>query len=214
MKNKLINKFPLLLVLVLIMACSEEKPIPSDITYYPDFEITGGENFFVELGDTFTDPGVIASSGDATLPVTSSGTVDTNTPGVYVINYTATNSDGFDGSASRNVIVVDDMAAVAANDLSGDYTVSDWSGRPSSVTKIADGIYQVEDIIPYNGLSVVMYQVSSSKLVIPSFSSPFGTVYADSDLYPGTSGTITADGFTLNTYISCCGVFSSIFVKN
>ena len=56
---------------------------------------------YVEQGATAED----LCEGD--LPVTISGTVDTHTPGVYVLTYTATDGSGNEGAATRTVTVVD-----------------------------------------------------------------------------------------------------------
>jgi hypothetical protein len=64
----------------------------------------------VECHTTFTDPGATATDACAgSVPVNSSGTVDANTPGAYVIHYTA--SDGtHTANATRTVNVVDTTA--------------------------------------------------------------------------------------------------------
>ena len=61
----------------------------------------------VECHTTFTDPGAIGMDSCAgTVPVTASGSVDANTPGSYLITYTA--GDGETTvTATRTVIVVD-----------------------------------------------------------------------------------------------------------
>jgi len=71
--------------------------------------LNGGNPITVECHTTFVDPGATAhnSNGDS-VPVTTSGTVDVNTPGTYVITYSAT--DGTNNvSVSRTVTVVDTL---------------------------------------------------------------------------------------------------------
>lgn len=92
----------------------------SKITYYPDFVITGGEYYRHQVGTSFTDPGYTAFEGENELDVTATGSVDSDTPGIYELNYSATNVDGFDGSAKRFVIVTDELDDSGV-DMSGTY---------------------------------------------------------------------------------------------
>ena len=114
----------------------------------PVITLSGSSTVTVELGSTYTDAG--ASANDAfhgSTPVSSSGTVDTNTVGTYTITYTATDLDGNTATATRTVNVVDTTAPVvtvtgdnpATAELGGTYTdagatASDASGSVSVVT--------------------------------------------------------------------------------
>ncbi len=75
----------------------------------PVITVLGNNPATVELGSTYTDAGATADGGET---VTTSGTVDTNTVGVYTITYTATDSSGNQGTATRTVNVVDTTAPV------------------------------------------------------------------------------------------------------
>ena len=76
-------------------------------TAAPSINVHGDNPMTVECHTTFTDPGATATDACAgSVPVNSSGTVNTNTPGTYEIHYTA--SDGaHTASATRVVNVVD-----------------------------------------------------------------------------------------------------------
>ena len=64
----------------------------------------------VALGGTFADPGASARDGcEGTLGVTSSGTVDPNLVGTYLIRYRAVDGAGNEGTATRTVMVVDQV---------------------------------------------------------------------------------------------------------
>ena len=78
-------------------------------TNAPVITVIGDNPATVELGSTYTDAGATADGGET---VTTSGTVDTNTVGVYTITYTATDSSGNQGIATRTVNVVDTTAPV------------------------------------------------------------------------------------------------------
>jgi hypothetical protein len=80
----------------------------------PVITLNGPNPMTVECHTTFTDPGATANDACAgNLPVTTSGTVDANTPGSYVITYTATDPSGHSQTATRTVNVVDTTAPAA-----------------------------------------------------------------------------------------------------
>ena len=92
-------------------------------TNAPVITIIGDNPATVEVGSTYTDAGATTDSGEA---VTSSGTVDTNTLGVYTITYTATDSSGNQATATRTVNVVDTTIPVMT--LIGSSTVTIEAG--------------------------------------------------------------------------------------
>jgi len=75
----------------------------------PVITVLGNNPETVEVGSTYTDAGATSDGGEI---VTSSGTVDTNTVGVYTITYTATDSSNNAATATRTVNVVDTTAPV------------------------------------------------------------------------------------------------------
>ncbi len=78
----------------------------------PVITINGDNPMTVECGSLFTDPGATANDLCAgSVPVTSSGTVDANTPGTYIITYSATDGTNT-ATATRTVNVVDTTAPV------------------------------------------------------------------------------------------------------
>lgn len=137
-------------ILVLSSGCeSEDTASVSRITYYPIFEIEGDQYVSVVAGNNFTDPGVVAFEGETEIDVETTGTVDTNTPGVYTLTYSATNSDGFAGTTTRLVAVTSED--VSGTDLSGDWVSISTSfsgasyGQTMTITKLADGLYSASD---------------------------------------------------------------------
>ena len=70
-------------------------------TVAPVITVTSGTDI-VAQGHTWTDAGATADTGET---VTASGTVDTNTAGIYTITYTATDASGNVGTATRTVTV-------------------------------------------------------------------------------------------------------------
>jgi|GEM_PF-908300 len=82
-------------------------------TIKPVITLNGGD-MTVECHTSFTDPGASASdSCDTNVPVVVSGSVDINTPGIYVLTYNAADDSGNDADAlQRTVTVVDTTAPV------------------------------------------------------------------------------------------------------
>jgi len=134
----------------------------SKVTNYPIITVLGDETVFVPLGGTFTDPGVVAMEGSNEIETTSSAagkyrgatSLDTNIMDEYVITYSATNVDGFKGTASRKVIVYKTGDLVTS--LEGVYTctIKRNGVTPSAayqnikylyIWKNADGTYEISD---------------------------------------------------------------------
>ena len=68
----------------------------------------GSNPLYVELGSAFTDPGATANDICAgAVPVTVSGTVNTNAVGTNTLTYTANDGNGNTNTATRTVIVRD-----------------------------------------------------------------------------------------------------------
>lgn len=158
MKN---NKYLLLVLLttvILFPGCERilDTEGISRITSFPTFEMQGEEIVTVVKGGAFTDPGVTTVEG---YPVTSSvsgsayiipgktqpgdvvyssGAINTEIPGMYVITYSSTNPDGFSGTTTRTVFVLDQQPDPAV-DLSGDYTSG--TSPAATITKVADGVF-------------------------------------------------------------------------
>ncbi len=118
MKNK-IKIFGIIFSLTALILSSCEKNVSSEglsrLTYYPEFIVNGESIEFIELGEAWADPGVVATENDEEIPVVvsvvgdyfnSSGeSVNTDIADKHIVTYTATNSDGFDGTAERIVYV-------------------------------------------------------------------------------------------------------------
>jgi hypothetical protein len=83
-------------------------------THAPTIALVGASSITVECHTSFTDPGVTTT--DNCLPknvtVTTTGTVDVNTPNVYTLTYTATDVGGNQAAVQRTVIVNDTIKPV------------------------------------------------------------------------------------------------------
>ena len=114
----------------------------------PVITITGSATVTVELGESYSDAGATAMDlYHGVTTVTTSGSVDTNSVGTYLITYTATDKDNNTATATRTVNVVDTTVPVitvtgdnpATTELGETYTdagatVTDASGAITAVT--------------------------------------------------------------------------------
>ncbi len=100
----------------LITSCSSDEDTAnvSQITSYPIITINGDAEIFIEQGTAYNEEGAISTEDGSEIETVisyGSGTyfgdagVDTSSPDQYVVSYSATNKDGFDGSAFRTVWV-------------------------------------------------------------------------------------------------------------
>ena len=167
--------FLLISFLSIIASCSKDKIINthdrvgiSKVTYYPILTLTGNAIIAIPNGTAYTDPGVKAQAAGVDVPVTTSGTLDVKTDGVYTLTYSAVNSDGYSASATRKVVVYTTAADAAANDLSGNYART-TNGSVATWTKIAPGVYTVFNPggAPGTNLTVVAINPSGFNISIP-----------------------------------------------
>ena len=150
----------------------------SKITTYATFTVNGDTYMFVPTGGTYTEPGVTAKEGDADLQVTTTGTVNTNAPGVYTLTYSAVNKDGFPASVRRTVVVATIAPDAAAQDLSGNYARTS-NGSVSTWTKIAPGVYTVFNPggAPGTNLTLVAINPTANELFVPLQTGSDGSQY-------------------------------------
>ena len=129
-KNIIIKLFSVLAILVL-GSCTEESPIESTITYFPTFEYES--LVVVEVGSSYT-PSVKAFEGDTEIDVTISGTFDTSQVGVYNLSFSATNSDGYPGTAGQTIVVHN--PSIIGTDVSGEIIDANNSTRDGVITLV------------------------------------------------------------------------------
>lgn len=133
-----------------LISCDDKEDTAnvSRITNYPIITVLGDDPLYIEKGGEFVDPGAIATEGETEIEYTSSSTgkyrggeLDTNVVDEYLITYKATNKDGFDGSATRKVIVYKNGDLV--NSIEGLYkcTISRNGVTPSNAYRDIEYIY-------------------------------------------------------------------------
>lgn len=166
----------------------------SKITQYPVLTLNGDRYVALVNGGTFTDPGATAKAGDQDVPVTVTGSVDSSTPGVYTLTYSAVNTDGFSASINRTVVIATVDASAENNDLSGSYARS-TNGSVAVWTKLAPGVYTVFNPggAPGTNLTVVVVNSTGYEIEIPEQAASDGSPTSSSDeVYnPGSPATYT-----------------------
>jgi uncharacterized repeat protein (TIGR01451 family) len=89
-------------------------------TIAPVITVNGANPMTVECHTTFTDPGATATDAcDTNVPVSTSGSVNTNVPGTYTLTYNASDDSGNNATPkTRTVIVVDTgLPVITVNNL-------------------------------------------------------------------------------------------------
>lgn len=172
---------------MLFMACEDEETDGvSFVTSYPTFELEGGSIISIVSGGSFTDPGVTATEDGKQLEVSVSGQVDTSTPGLYTLTYSATNSDGFDGTASRLIVVT--AEDVSGTDLSGTYQ---RGATTTTFTKVVDGYYTSSNLWgDGNGVSGGFIHTGGTNILVPVQASKYGRFHG--------AGQLTGDGMSMS----------------
>ncbi|MDP4197228.1 MAG: DUF5011 domain-containing protein [Bacteroidota bacterium] len=168
-KIKLIILFSLIGSLFFLGSCKKDLETEgvSRITYFPEFKVTGDVAQSVIVGSTYTDPGVKAYENGAEIPVKITGSVDSKTPGAYVLTFTATNKDGYSAYVYRVVGVITSDAA--ADDLSGSYQRNAGKKGIAVWEKVANGIYTCSDVGGAQlNASVYVVNIKKGIIVVPN----------------------------------------------
>ncbi len=75
-------------------------------TVAPFLVLLGEADILLEVGSTYTEAGTISQDDvDESITVVISGTVDTATPGTYILTYTATDTAGNSAVETRTIVV-------------------------------------------------------------------------------------------------------------
>lgn len=176
------------LLAVFFTACDKDTEDISFVTNYAVLTMEGDQYIGINKGEAFVDPGVTSMIGDQPGEVIIKGTVNTEELGVYRIDYSSTNSDGFTAYASRYVIVMD-IPSIEGNDFSGSYertfygsarsgTFSEWTatGKP--------GIYKVNDPggtdTPGFEYDVYVINIKDNLIIFPENPGPLGPIFGTS----------------------------------
>ncbi|SEN65434.1 protein of unknown function [bacterium A37T11] len=165
------------------------------ITYYATLNLLGDEIVSVDKGSTYEDAGVYAEmqGEDITDQVKTTSDVNTAEIGLYHINYSVVNAEGFTVTASR-IVCVNDPTSTPIK--SGGYTVKAGTNRLTIATAVTT---------PYSGYPLVIYQVEPGVFYISDF---LGGYY---DVRAGYGSTYAMVGhFKLNSNNTITMIDSSI----
>lgn len=153
MKNKILSMLAFAAA-VTFTACDDDNEGLTRITYYPSITLEGESFMIHQKGEPFVEPGYtsLLNGEDVTDGVTVSGAVNVNRSGLYTLTYTTVkNEDGFSGSTSRTVFVLDQE-----NPMEGFFTTGPRTQRVDGIPfgpyevmiyEVEDGIYFVDDLL-------------------------------------------------------------------
>lgn len=150
-----ILKYKLIVITFVLFLVGCEKDYDSfitKITYYPTFEMNGESKMVVMDPEVYTEPGVTASEDGQELEVTtvatglyqghSGGSIGTDFD-IYDINYSAANSDGYNGSVQRTVVYA--KTGDLVNSLEGYYLATTTRSTGEAYSDIDVIIFKIDD---------------------------------------------------------------------
>jgi len=190
MKKNNIILIVFLFISVSIVSCKKDTLDVSKVTTYPILTLLGDQYMTIAQGATYTEPGVSATIGGAAVDFTTTGTVNSATPGVYILEYKAINAEGFFQTAKRYVGVIAPDAA--ASNLSGVWKRT--NNVETNWTKVTsyNGLYTTDNVggvaDPTYVYDVRIFNTNDSTIVIPLQTNPLGgEVFCDNiSLQPST----------------------------
>jgi hypothetical protein len=184
-KMKLKNKFLLLGVLPILVITSCEKEtehVSKEVKVsFPAIALNGDPVVKLEVGGAYTDAGAKLTddiSGAVSDIQPTSSDVNTAEPGLYVVNYSAANANGFETTAARIVAVTN---VTGTPDRSGTYLRA-ATGVNCIITKVSDGLYKVQNPGGAGvGVNTIVYFVETAPNVFvcppqPTDAGPFGVI--------------------------------------
>ncbi len=125
---------------------------------YPEINLIGSENIYIEVNDEFSDPGCEAydkKDGDLTSKIEKLGTVDNKNPGIYEIEYKITNSNKKTVSTKRLVHVKASAKPEYKEDYDSiDNTTQGWGLKYNEVGMRPDLRITKEELLKYNAYAV------------------------------------------------------------
>lgn len=205
--NKIIIKLlSITLGIVLLQACKKDPSFDypetmvgsSKLVFFPTVAIKGERTIIIDQGTAFTDPGVTATLNGQPVTATSAVTVNVNVPGVYNLDYVATNPEGYTASDWRTVVVMSTSTQVTNNNFAGTYKRD--NGVNVFWTKVGRGIYEVDNpggAAVGVGFVVKLVNYDGNKIAIPrqfAFDPSIGglnTVSSNSEVYNADSAPVT-----------------------
>jgi hypothetical protein len=207
---KLKYLLPAILFVTLVSSCKKTTDDVSKVVKvsFPTIELNGAEIVVLPVGAAYTDAGAELTddiTGQTSNIQPTSNNVNTAQPGLYLVNYSASNANGFETSATRLVAVT---SVTGTPDRSGTY-LRTATGINCYVTKISNGVYKVQNPGGAGvGVNTIVYFVETAPNVFvcptqPTDAGPFSVININ----------FTATGATWNVVNSGYGTGLRTFVK-
>ncbi len=138
--------FAALLTTGMALGCKKENDVSKVVDIaYPAIELKGDKYVSLHTGESYSDPGAHVSdptNGSSADIMADYSSLDVNTPGLYYMQYSYTNSYGYTSNAGRYIAVTDYADAV---DLSGSYERT-ANGVVVNLERVARGLYMTDDM--------------------------------------------------------------------
>ena len=175
---------------------------------FPTIALNGSAIVTLKVGAAYTDAGAKLTddiSGNVTDIQPASNNVNTAQAGLYSVEYSAANANGFEAKAARAVAVTNVTGTV---DRSGTYNRA-ATGLNCIITKVADGVFKVVNPAGAGaGVNTVVYFVETTP---GTYTCP--TQPTDAGPMSVININFTATGATWNVVNAGYGPGQRIFVK-
>lgn len=211
MKNKMkILAAVVISTTIIFTACKKKDDKVSETVKvtYPIITLKGNKYVSIPVGGAFSDPGATMFdefTGLTTDIAPTQSDVDNATPGMYPIIYEGSNKYGFKAQEVRWVAVTN----ISSNEDIGGLYKRTTNGQDVNVTKVATGIYKIDNVGGVAGSADYVYdmyfvQLSDTSLHFPAQPGPFGTTYTKNEKITKNSSdtliewTVMGAGFATN----------------
>jgi hypothetical protein len=210
---RIINKilFALLLPALVITGCKKDTTANVSKTVkvsFPEITLNGSSLVVLAVGASYTDAGAKLKD-DITGAITdiqpTSNNINTTQPGLYSVNYSASNANGFEATATRLVAVTSVTSPI---NRAGTYLRA-ATGENCFIVKVAEGVYTLKNPPGFSGSRntiVVMVETAPNVYTCPPQPSDQGT-------FSVININFTATGVTWNVVNPGFGTQQRIFVK-
>ena len=136
----------LALMPIIYTSCKKDEVVSKVVkATYPAIKVNGDKYVSLTVGQAYDDPGAVATddiSGANTSIKAESSTLDITTPGLYYMEYSAKNANGYITHVGRYIAVTDFQDDF---DLTGSYERTS-NGVVVNLTKVARGLYMTDDM--------------------------------------------------------------------
>jgi hypothetical protein len=193
---QMIKALFILIIPVLLFSCEKTETFNntdtevghSKVVFFPTIETKGNRLTIINQGASYTDAGANAIINGGPNPFTTSGTVNTAVPGIYILRYATSNPEGFSVADFRTVVVIGND--VSGKDFSGTYAryVSGApNGQTSTWTKTANGVYTVVNPGGATGVTATAVNYSGNNIAVPLQLTSVGEFSSQGGVYNPTA---------------------------